>query len=223
VHRQAFIARGLEEAWSRVAGMVVQPGVEFDHHKVIDYVPGRAQALKAWIELQPDIVFEAHSTDYQTAAMLRALVQDHFAILKVGPAVTFALREVLWAFDDMAREMHHKNAVCLKQCVLKAMHANPVHWRSYYTDHTRTEIDLQYSLSDRIRYYWAVPEVRTACDALLQSFGGGALPLTLLSQFLPNQYTAIRAGRLDNNARAILLEGVALVLRSYIRACGTAA
>ena len=222
-HRSAFIAGGLDEAWSRVVGMVVQPGVEFDHHKVIDYDRGRAQALKAWIEQQPNIVFEAHSTDYQTPAMLRALVQDHFAILKVGPAVTFALREVLWAFDDMAREMHGKNAVCLKQCVLKVMHANPVHWRTYYTDNSRTEIDLQFSLSDRIRYYWAVPEIRIACDALLRSFGGAALPLTLLSQFLPNQYAAIRAARLDNNARAILLDGVAHVLRGYIRACGTAA
>ena len=114
VHRRAFIARGLEEAWSRVVGMVVQPGVEFDHHKVIDYVPGRAQALKAWIEQQPGIVFEAHSTDYQTPAMLRALVQDHFAILKVGPAVTFAMREVLWAFDDISRVMHGEKAVSLK-------------------------------------------------------------------------------------------------------------
>jgi D-tagatose-1,6-bisphosphate aldolase subunit GatZ/KbaZ len=222
-HRIAFEALGLQDAWSRVVGMVVQPGVEFDHHKVIDYVPERAQALKAWIEQQPGIVFEAHSTDYQTPAMLRALVQDHFAILKVGPAVTFALREVLWALDDMAREMHGRKAVDLKQCVLKVMRANPAHWRSYYSDHARTELDLQYSLSDRIRYYWTVPEVRSTCDALLKSFGGAALPLTLLSQFLPHQYWAIRTGRLENNARAILLDGVAQVLRGYVRACGMAA
>ncbi len=221
-HRSAFAAQGLEEAWSRVIGMVVQPGVEFDHHKVIDYVPEGAQALKAWIAQQPDIVFEAHSTDYQTPAMLRALVQDHFAILKVGPAVTYALREVLWAFDDMARDLHGKKAVGLKQTVLKVMRANPTHWRSYYTDHARVEFDLQYSLSDRIRYYWAVPEVRDACDALLQSFGSGALPLTLLSQYLPNQYAAVRANRLENRARPILLDGIAQVLRGYIHACGAA-
>ena len=219
-HRSAFSAEGLEDAWSRVIGMVVQPGVEFDHHKVIDYLPEGAQALKAWIEQQPDIVFEAHSTDYQTPAMLRALVQDHFAILKVGPAVTFALREMLWAFDDMARELHGKNAVGLKQTVLKVMRANPTHWRSYYTDHARAEFDLQYSLSDRIRYYWAVPEVRGACDALLQSFGSAPLPLTLLSQYLPNQYAAVRANRLENRVRPILLDGVAHVLRGYIHACG---
>ena len=221
-HRSAFTAEGLEDAWSRVVGMVVQPGVEFDHHKVIDYMPASAQALKAWIEQQPHIVFEAHSTDYQTPAMLRALVQDHFAILKVGPAVTFALREVLWALDDMARDIRGKNALGLKQIMLKVMHANPIHWRSYYTDPARVEFDLQYSLSDRIRYYWTVPEVRSACDALLQSFGSAPLPLTLLSQYLPNQYAAVRANRLENRARPILLDGIAHVLRGYIHACGDA-
>jgi D-tagatose-1,6-bisphosphate aldolase subunit GatZ/KbaZ len=219
-HRSAFASRGLQDAWSRVIGMVVQPGVEFDHHKVIDYVPQRAQALKQWIEAQPNLVFEAHSTDYQTPSMLRALVQDHFAILKVGPAVTFALREVLWAFDDMAGALHGEKAVRLKQTVLRVMRENPAYWRSYYTEPSRLEFDLQYSLSDRIRYYWSLPEVRGACDALLRSFGGAALPLTLLSQYLPNQHAAIRAGRLENSARAILLDGIALVLRGYARACG---
>jgi D-tagatose-1,6-bisphosphate aldolase subunit GatZ/KbaZ len=222
-HRSAFASRGLQDAWSRVIGMVVQPGVEFDHHKVIDYVPQRAQALKQWIEAQPTLVFEAHSTDYQVPAMLRALVQDHFAILKVGPAATFALREVLWAFDDIAREVHGGKAVQLKQTVLKVMRENPAHWRSYYTDRSRVEFDMQYSLSDRIRYYWSVPEVRSTCDALLRSLGGAALPLTLLSQYLPNQYAAIRAQRFENSARAILLDGIAHVLRGYARACGPVA
>jgi D-tagatose-1,6-bisphosphate aldolase subunit GatZ/KbaZ len=222
-HRSAFASQGLQDAWSRVIGMVVQPGVEFDHHKVIDYVPQNAQALKQWIEAQPNLVFEAHSTDYQMPVMLRALVQDHFAILKVGPAVTFALREVLWAFDDMAREIHGEKAVRLKQTVLKVMRENPAHWRSYYTDRSRMEFDLQYSLSDRIRYYWNVPEIRGACDALLRSLGGKAVPLTLLSQYLPNQYAAIRAQRLENNSRAILLDGIAQVLRGYARACGPVA
>jgi hypothetical protein len=73
--------------------MVVQPGVEFDHHKVIDYRPEKARALSAFIEAQPGLVFEAHSTDYQTPERLAQLARDHFAILKVGPGVTFALRE----------------------------------------------------------------------------------------------------------------------------------
>jgi uncharacterized membrane protein len=41
LHRDAFARAGLEAAWERVIAMVVQPGVEFDHHKVIDYRPER--------------------------------------------------------------------------------------------------------------------------------------------------------------------------------------
>lgn len=69
----------------RVIASVVQPGVEFDHHNVIAYAPANAQALSAAIARQPGMVFEAHSTDYQTSTALQALVRDHFAILKVAP------------------------------------------------------------------------------------------------------------------------------------------
>ena len=86
-------------------GLVTQPGVEFDHHKVIDYVPAKAVALSRSIESVAGMVFEAHSTDYQTPRALADLVRDHFAILKVGPGVTFALREVLWALSDIASEL----------------------------------------------------------------------------------------------------------------------
>lgn len=41
-HRSAFARRGLEAAWERVIALVVQPGVEFDHDTVIDYVPAKA-------------------------------------------------------------------------------------------------------------------------------------------------------------------------------------
>ena len=89
-------------AWARVVALVVQPGVEFDHHKVIDYAARRRRAqLARRIESEPGLVYEAHSTDYQTPAALAALVRDHFAILKVGPGVTFALRAALWALADI--------------------------------------------------------------------------------------------------------------------------
>ena len=96
-HKQAFAQAGLDAVWPRVVGLVVQPGVEFDHHKVIDYQPIKAVSLSKMIESQPTMVYEAHSTDYQTPANLSQLVKDHFAILKVGPGVTFALREAVWA------------------------------------------------------------------------------------------------------------------------------
>ena len=219
-HRSAFERAGLGGAWARVVGLVVQPGVEFDHHKVIDYDRGRSRELSGCLAGEPNLVFEAHSTDYQQPAALRALVEDHFAILKVGPAVTFALRETLWALADIEREWRGPQGESLQATVLRVMRANPKYWRSYYTDAARLTFDLQYSLSDRVRYYWSDPQVQAACAGLLARLAGCPLPLTLLSQYLPAQYAAVRAGRLDNEARTLLLGGVVRILRHYAAACG---
>jgi D-tagatose-1,6-bisphosphate aldolase subunit GatZ/KbaZ len=218
-HRSAFLAAGLTEAWPRVVALVVQPGVEFDHHKVIDYDPAKARELSARIEREPGLVYEAHSTDYQTGGALAALVRDHFAILKVGPGVTFALREALWALVDIERELGIAPAESLREVVLGAMKRDPRYWKSYYTDAAAQEFDLQYSLSDRVRYYWNAPEVRAGLEALLQNLRQRGVPLTLLSQYLPVQYAAVREGRLLNDPRELALDGVAHVLRDYAAAC----
>jgi D-tagatose-1,6-bisphosphate aldolase subunit GatZ/KbaZ len=218
-HRGAFMERGLEDAWSRVCALVVQPGVEFDHDKVIDYQPARARALSQRIESEPGLVYEAHSTDYQTPIALTALVRDHFAILKVGPGVTFALREGLWALSDVERELGVAPATPLKEVVLHSMRRDPQYWRAYYTDERSQRIDLQYSLSDRVRYYWNVPEVRTACETLLTNLRSRAIPLSLLSQYLPLQYEAVREGSVRNDPRELMLAAIDTVLRGYAQAC----
>lgn len=219
-HRLAFAAAGLEEAWERIVGLVVQPGVEFDHHQVIDYRAPLAQPLSGYIEGQAGMVYEAHSTDYQTAANLKALVRDHFAILKVGPAATFALRQTLWALADIEHEwLGARRGAGLKAVVLAAMRARPEHWRGYYADPAREQLDLQFSLSDRIRYYWPAPEVRSACDAMLANLDREPPPLTLLSQYLPDQYAALRDGRQRGGSGELLRAGVAALLRQYQFAC----
>jgi D-tagatose-1,6-bisphosphate aldolase subunit GatZ/KbaZ len=223
-HRAAFAARGLEAAWERVIALVAQPGVEFDHHKVIDYQPNKARLLSQCIESHGNLVFEAHSTDYQTPGALADLVRDHFAILKVGPGATFALREALWALADIQRELHALDSApadvaSLKQATLDAMHRDPKYWKSYYKDTGTLLLDLQYSLSDRIRYYWNVPSVQQAVDAMLGELGQRGIPLTLLSQHMPDQYAAVRAGSLGNEPRQLVIFGVAKVLQSYARAC----
>jgi D-tagatose-1,6-bisphosphate aldolase subunit GatZ/KbaZ len=228
VHRAAFARAGLDAAWSRVIGLVVQPGVEFDHHKVIDYVPEKARTLSAFIEREPAIVYEAHSTDYQTPQALGHLVRDHFAILKIGPAATYALRETLWGLADIEREwLGTDGSSQLKDVVLDVMQRHPDHWRRYYADPARLRLDLQYSLSDRVRYYWAHPRVREACDGMLAHLAReGArepMPLTLLSQYLPRQYEQVRAGRVRNAPPDLLCDGVAQVLRGYEQACEVAA
>ena len=223
-HRSAFAEQGLDEAWQRVVGLVVQPGVEFDHHDVVDYQPEKARALSTALEAFPGLVYEAHSTDYQTPAALAALVRGHFAILKVGPGVTYALRETLWALsfieDELVADAQRSQ---LRRIVLEVMRAEPKYWSKYYTDESRLALDLQYSLSDRVRYYWAQPRIREACDRLLRNLDGsapkGALPLALLGQYLPRQHDEIRAGRLTNSAGEILRAGVTHVVRQYAEAC----
>ncbi|MEP6547300.1 MAG: D-tagatose-bisphosphate aldolase, class II, non-catalytic subunit [Gammaproteobacteria bacterium] len=219
-HRAAFVRHGLNEAWQRVIGLVVQPGVEFDHHQVIDYRRAKAAALSQSIVQIPHMVFEAHSTDYQTPAALKSLVEDHFAILKVGPGATFAMREALWGLSDIALELDlTPDEGSLKDTILGAMRRDPKYWNSYYARAESQEFDLQFSLSDRIRYYWNTPQVTLACTQMLQSLEAAGMPLTLVSQYLPLQHAAIRDGRLSNDPRALVLDGVAQVLRHYADAC----
>ena len=219
-HREAVARAGLESAWPRVLALVVQPGVEFDHHKVIDYRPAEAKALSEFIARDGQFVFEAHSTDYQSPAALEALVRDHFAILKVGPGATFAWREALWGLAAIEQELFGAGAVPdLRRIVVEVMRADPKHWRGHYHDGEQLDLDLQYSLSDRIRYYWPYPQVQRAFQALQARLDRRPIPLTLLSQYLPRQHDAVREGRIAAKAAEILREGVAAVLRPYVAAC----
>jgi D-tagatose-1,6-bisphosphate aldolase subunit GatZ/KbaZ len=222
-HREAFAAHGLEAAWERVIALVVQPGVEFDHDHVVDYRPERAMALSRCIESLPGLVYEAHSTDYQTEAKLAALVRDHYAILKVGPGVTFAMREALWALDDIAREwLGESTHPGVRATVLRVMRADPTHWRRYYDGEGEAlTTQLQYSLSDRMRYYWPVPEVVAATERLYSLLDAKPPPLSLVSQYLPDAYQALRAGALAFSARGLVLHHIQGVLASYSRACGS--
>jgi D-tagatose-1,6-bisphosphate aldolase subunit GatZ/KbaZ len=220
-HRRAFERHGQSAAWERVVGLVVQPGVEFDHDHVVDYDPPKAQTLSKHIESEPNMVFEAHSTDYQTTPNLEALVRDHFAILKVGPGLTYALREALWALDDIDRDCANGGrGDGLRETVLAVMREKPAHWRRHYASTgKRLTLDLQYSLSDRVRYYWPDPRVSAAVDALLARLAASKPPLPVVRQYLPEQYAAIRAGELDNEPRQLVLHKIDAVLRQYASAC----
>jgi len=221
-HRAALDAAGIADIWARVIGLVVQPGVEFDHDKVVDYRPDKARALAAFVESQPSLVYEAHSTDYQSQTNLTALVRDHFAILKVGPGVTFALREAIWALDTIEREeLGEERSSHVKDITLSAMQKDPSHWKKYYH---ATADDLQrqqqYSVSDRIRYYWPVKSVADAVDRLFNNLDAHPPSLSLLSQYLPGEYQAIREGRLPRRAKDLVLHHIGAVLKQYAAACG---
>lgn len=217
IHRAAFAAAGLGDAFGRVMALVVQPGVEFGHDGVIRFDPAKAADLSAALSALPGIVFEAHSTDYQSASALAALVGGGFAVLKVGPWLTFALREALYGLDAVADALDgHAPRGRLMAAMDTAMHADPAHWRRHYTGTAAEQWQLRhFSLSDRIRYYWPSGAATTAVSHLLERLGDDPIPTPIAAQYLPG--AAITDT--PRPARDWLLRSVRDVLESYERAC----
>ncbi len=221
VTRETFQRAGLEAAWERVVALVVQPGVEFGDDYVLEYRPEAAKALSAFIQGEPRLVYEAHSTDYQTRPALRNLVRDQFAILKVGPGLTFAFREAVFSLANIEQELiPAPQCSNIYQALDEAALRRPEYWQKYYPGTLEEQtFKRRYSLSDRIRYYWTDPAVQTALSHLLHNLGKQPPPLSLVSQFLPSQYARIRSGDLPNSAQDILLDRVIGVLDDYTSAC----
>ncbi len=221
IHRKAFEAAGVSDAFSRVVGAVVQPGVEFGNENVIAYAPGKAATLSATLSDLPGMVFEAHSTDYQTPDMLRQLVLDGFAILKVGPGLTFALREAYYGLDQIAAflfpDMREETLVATIERVLTA---DPKNWDKYYhgTD-AEQHIQRHFSYSDRIRYYWPQPEIDAAVKALFSMLDGVQIPETMINQYLTGAYLGARDGKVKPDARSLALAAIDRVLEDYFEAC----
>jgi len=225
--RRAFRKRGLEEAWERVVGVVVQPGVEFGDHTIHPYRREKALRLCAAARQLPGIILEGHSTDYQSPTSLRELVEDGVAILKVGPALTFAMREALFALEHVEGELcHGRPAAKLSRlgAELEAeMLAHPEHWRGYYHgSDEEMRLARRYSLSDRSRYYWTAPRVQAAVRRLLGNLGAGPVPLTLVSQYLPQLAPEVRDGRLEARPAALVEAGICRTLADYSFAAGAA-
>ena len=218
--KEAFHERGLEEAWLRVCAVVTQPGVEYGDQEVRVYDRARAAPLCEAARLLPGIVLEGHSTDYQTVPCLRQLVEDGIAILKVGPALTFALRECLFSLELIERELMKGTAPAtqsdLSDTLERAMVAEPRHWKDYYVGgESQKRFARKYSLSDRSRYYWSLPDVVASVERLFANLRRTGIPWTLMSQFLPLHYSAVREGRLGTDPRDLVRESVRLVLEGY--------
>lgn len=220
-HREAFERAGVAHVWPRVMALVVQPGVEFDHQQVIAYQPDLARELSRVLDDEPTMVFEAHSTDYQDPQALHALVRDHWAVLKVGPELTFALREALFALAAVEDELvAAPDRSRLVEVLEERMLAQPEQWRGYYLGtEAEQRVLRRYSYSDRLRYYWPDPDVQQAQERLLANLAAITIPLPLLSQHLPVQYARVRDGQLAGDPETLVLDRVQDVLRTYARAC----
>ncbi len=221
LHHEAFLQLNLSSAWQRVVGLVVQPGVEFDNTQVFDYVSSAAQQLKHYIKSVDGIAFEAHSTDYQTPIAYQQLVNDHFAILKVGPELTFALREALFALSHIEDALIDTEQCSHLRTVVDAdMQQYPKNWQRFYqVEQSLQQLYRRFSFSDRIRYYWGKKGNQNAVERLFYNLQQQPIPLPLLSQYMPLQYLAVRNKTLENNPKALVIHHIMQVTSRYADAC----
>jgi D-tagatose-1,6-bisphosphate aldolase subunit GatZ/KbaZ len=220
ISKEAFAQKKLSETWKRVIAVVVQPGVEYGDQTIYEYQREKAHDLCHALKEFPNLVFEGHSTDYQQAARLKEMVEDGIAILKVGPALTFAMREAVFLLSYIERELLQTHATLqpshLVDVLDQAMVEKPIYWEKYYHG---SENELlfarKYSLSDRSRYYWAEAKVQQALHHVFSNLERVEIPLTLISQFFPQQYNKIKEGALENTPRALVKNRIKDVLRTY--------
>jgi len=217
VYKEQFEKRGLHNAFDNIIGVVVQPGVEFGDSEIFHYNRVNAAELTHAMKKHHQIVLEGHSTDYQSPKGLKEMVEDGIAILKVGPALTFSLREGLFALSMMEKELvpQEKQAHFI-ETMEKVMVEHPENWKKYYNG-TEAELKLKrkYSFSDRCRYYFAQDEIQAAIQKLFHNMSEVEIPLSMLRQYMPNQYPKVRAGVLSLNPKDLAEDCVVHVVEDY--------
>jgi D-tagatose-1,6-bisphosphate aldolase subunit GatZ/KbaZ len=184
LHRDAFARRGLQGAFARIVALVAQPGVEFGNEAVIRLDEAKAKPLAEAARHLHGAAFEAHSTDYQGAHALRGLARLHFAVLKVGPELTFAYRQAMFALERAERAMAPADPSRLTETLLACLRAEPALWRAHVAEGPREEMSLLYGLSDRVRYVWPRAPVQAALARLRANLAALRPPLGLLAEAL---------------------------------------
>lgn len=219
VFKHKFGEAGLAEMFEDIIAIVVQPGVEFGDENLDYYNRENAAQLVAHLKTNyPELVFEGHSTDYQTPELLRNMVEDGINILKVGPALTFAYREALFALSHIEDSLV-ENPSNFIDVLESTMMKYPNNWAKYYhgTDDVLKR-KRKFSFSDRARYYLPIDSVKDATDKLINNLSGQEIPLNLLSQYLPIQYRNVKEGKVENEVRALIKDYINIYLDDYVHA-----
>ena len=216
-YQNCFVEAGLPDGFQDVVALVVQPGVEFGDDQVFLYDRQAAAGLCSCLKKYPGLCFEGHSTDYQSPECLRMMVEDGIAILKVGPALTYGLREACFALSMMERELVPENEHAHFEKVLEdAMIQNPVYWKKHYHGNEKQlHIARKYSFSDRARYYIGQPTVVAAMEKLFTNLRKYPIPINMLHQFMPYAYQKIRDGRLQADPKSLALDSIINFMADY--------
>ncbi|MBR5582939.1 MAG: class II D-tagatose-bisphosphate aldolase, non-catalytic subunit [Lachnospiraceae bacterium] len=216
-YKRVWEEEGVGEGMNDVIAVVVQPGVEFGDDQVFLYDSAAAAELCAALKEFPEVCFEGHSTDYQSPACLKAMVEDGIAILKVGPALTYGLREALFSMSLMENELvpaeERSNFIDVLE---KVMLENPGNWQKHYHgDEKQLHLARKYSFSDRARYYIGQPEVLAAMEKLFNNLNTYKIPLNMLHQYMPLTYAKVRDGELPLDAKELAMDGVTNFMLDY--------
>lgn len=217
-YHSKFAQLELSNAWQYIIAMVVQPGVEFGTREIHHYNRMEAYRLCQELRKYPDIVFEGHSTDFQSPASLREMVEDGIAIIKVGPALTFALREALFALANMEDELILDPSLRSNfiQALEQAMLEDPKHWQKHYCGSKQDQaLDRKYSFSDRCRYYLASSKIDSAMLKLFENLDSVEIPMGMLHQHMPLQYIKVRDGKLRKVAKELAKDSVVSLVEDY--------
>ena len=115
------------------------------------------------------------------------MIGDGFCILKVGPELTFALREILYALDLIATELSKSYGKRpLYETMEKLMVSDPRFWQDYYIGSRDEQYAMRhYSFSDRIRYYWEKDQAVNAVNSLARQLDRKVIGLDLFRKHLP--------------------------------------
>jgi len=99
------------------------------------------------------------------------------------------------------------------------MKEDPRFWEQHYSEINNLDYQLSYSYFDRARYYLGHRPVASAIDRLFANLGSD-IPLPLLSQYLPGQFSKISSGMLKKEPYDLCVDRVCDVLDIYMKACG---
>ena len=221
-YRRVFKEEGIEDGMNDVVAVVTQPGVEFGDDQVFLYDHDAATELCAALKEFPEVCFEGHSTDYQSKECLKRMVEDGIAILKVGPALTYGLRESLFSLSMMEKELvpEEKQAHFI-ETLEKVMLEKPDNWKKHYHgDEKQLALCRKYSFSDRCRYYIGLPEVVESINKLFENLREYPIPMNMLHQYMPISYIKVRDGIIPLDPRELALDGVVTFMEDYEYAIG---
>ncbi|HBN55684.1 MAG TPA: tagatose-bisphosphate aldolase, partial [Lachnospiraceae bacterium] len=221
-YRRMFKEADAGDGWKDVIAVVVQPGVEFGDDQVFLYDSKAAEALTEQLKKYPEVVFEGHSTDYQSAESLRDMVTDGICILKVGPSLTYAMREAVFALSMMEKELvPAEEQAYLIETLEHVMTDEPGNWQKHYHGSLK-ELALarKYSFSDRARYYMGDKKVIAAIDKLFGNLRRYTIPMNMLHQYMPLQFDKVRTGSLSMDPKALVQDAILQFLYDYEYAAG---